>query len=46
MSANKAPIIVLFITGFKNRNAKIAPSGSDIPDKKVKPKAFFLFLVA
>ena len=39
-------IIVLLIIGFRKRNAKIAPIGSDIPERKVKPIAFFLFLVA
>ena len=34
------------VNGFKNKNASKAPKGSDIPDKKVKPIAFFLLLVA
>lgn len=34
------------IIGFKNRNARKAPSGSAIPDIKVYPMAFFRLPVA
>lgn len=44
--ANIAPMIVVFIIGFKKRNARIAPRGSDIPDISVRVIAFFLLLVA
>ena len=46
MIARMDPIIVLVIIGFKIRKASIAPTGSDIPEIKVYPIAFFLFFVA